>query len=833
MYLRSAVRTRTWPRRWHPRRGPALLILAAALLGISFGPAHAQQGSTAAAKKAGDTAAAKLLKAKVQSNPNAKMLVQADELVYDNRREQISAVGNVQIYYDGAVLQADRVTHDRKTNRLSAKGNVRYQAKDGNVIQTDEIDLDADFRDGFIQSLQLETPERTRFAAARGERSNGNLTVLESGVYTACEPCKEDPTRPPLWQVKAARIIHNESERVVHYENATIEFFGVPVAYFPYFWHPDPTVKRQSGFLRPTFFSDSRVGAGVEIPYFWALAPNYDVTISVAPTSRQIGPLVSAEWRHRLVNGSYTIRASGIFQQDKEAFLDQGKITPGYRDFRGSLETSGKFRINERWNWGWDATLLTDRFYLSDYSVASTRSDTERISQVYLTGQGERSYFDMRAMGFLGFSRLDNREQLPYIHPVVDYSYVFDKPIMGGEVGIRANFISLSRERAEFVPTTQAALTSGACDITKIGFNPGSANCFLRGFSGDYTRFTTEMNWRRTIINDWGVVFKPFLSARADFATRGVDSTVGITSATANYADPGRETMVRPMATAGMEVRWPFISVHSWGTQVFEPIGQIIVRPNETHIGKFPNEDAQSLVFDDTNLFAIDKYSGYDRVEGGIRANVGVQYTANIHRYGMVNVLFGQSYHLAGKNSFSETGQIDGTGSAVGTGLQSGLETDVSDYVSRIYYQPVGNVSFAARFRFDRDTFDVRRMEIETRSTWDRLSLATIYARYEEQPLIGYLNRREGIYQTAAFKLHENWSIFGGVRYDLDRDKFDLGMIGLSYIDECIAASFSYVADETNLTYTKPVHRVMLRVNLRTIGGAGVSTQVGSDRTGP
>jgi LPS-assembly protein len=812
-----------------------MLLLCVGMWGACLGPAAAQ--TDASKGKSGEqSAAAKLLAGRVRSNPDAKMLVRANEIRYDYQREQVSAVGQVQIYYDDSILEADQVTHDRKTNRLSAKGNVRYQTKDGNLIQTDEIELDADFREGFIQSLQVETPDRTRFAAARGTRSGGNLTVLESGVYTACEPCKDDPKKPPLWQVKAARIVHNERERVVHYENATLEFFGHPVAWFPYFWHPDPTVKRQTGFLQPVFFSNSRIGAGVLIPYYWAPAPNYDMTVAVAPMTRQIGPLVTAEWRHRLINGAYDIRVAGIFQQDKDAFLDQGMPTPGYRSFRGSVESRGQFRINDRWHWGWDATLLTDRFFLSDYSMSGDY-DSERVSQIYLTGQGDRSYFDVRGMGFIGFSRLDHREQLPFIHPVMDYSYVFDKPILGGEVGIRTNLVSLTREQADFAPTTNAAQnnantsTPPHCDITKFGFNPGATNCFLRGFSGDYTRFTSEVNWRRTMINGVGMVFKPFMMARTDLATRGVD-TVSAPASTASYMDPGRENMLRPMVTAGMEVRWPFISVHSWGTQVLEPIGQIIVRPNETHIGRFPNEDAQSLVFDDTNLFAIDKYSGYDRVEGGTRANAGVQYTANIHRYGMVNVLFGQSYHLAGKNSFAETGQFDGTGMEVGYGgLQSGLEHDVSDYVSRIYYQPVGNISLAARFRFDRNNFDVNRMEIETRSTWDRLSLATIYARYQEQPLIGYIDRREGIYQTAVFKLHENWSVFGGVRYDLDRDKFDLGMIGLNYVDECFAATLSYVADETNLTYTKPVHRIMLRMNLRTLGGTGFSTQIGSDRT--
>jgi len=810
MWLRNAVQTPGGHGRPPGiRRGrAAVLALAAALSCAGVSGALAQQPSALK----GSTA----LRSQVKVNPNANMLVQANELVYDQNREEVSAVGKVQIYYDGAVLEADRVTHFRRTNRLEAYGNVRYQAKDGNVIYTDHINLDADFRDGFIQSLLIETPERTRIAAASAERRDDNITELQSGAYTACEPCKEDPSKPPLWQVKAKRIVHNERERVIHYEDASVEFFGVPIAYFPYFWHPDPTVKRQSGFLLPTFFSNSRTGTGVSIPYYWALAPNYDLTVAVAPMTRQIGPLVSAEWRHRLVDGSYSIRAAGIFQQDPEAFRD-GSVSPGDREFRGSIETAGRFRINDRWYWGWDGTLVTDKYFLSDYSTASEGRSSERISQIYLTGQGDRSYFDMRAMGFIGFGRTDTRDELPVIHPVMDYSRVLETPVLGGEVGFNANFVSLTREQADFSPTNLTAKELDTCSTS-----PNPSNCIMRGMSGDYTRFSTELHWRRTITNPWGVVIKPFASARADIATRDTNDI----DAAGFIGSTGRESMVRAMPAVGAEARWPFISVHSWGTQIVEPIGQIIVRPNETHIGEFPNEDAQSLVFDDTNLFSIDKYSGYDRVEGGTRANVGVQYTANIHRFGMINMLFGQSYHLAGKNSYAEY-----DADVANTGAESGLETDVSDYVSRIYFQPVGNISYTARARFDKDNFDIRRLEFETRATFDKLSLATTYARYDAQPQIGYVEKREGIYQTAVLKLHENWSIFGGARYDLNDNEFDLALVGLNYVDECFAATFSYLADYSNFQYTKPVHKIMMRVNLRTLGGTGFSANVGSERT--
>ena len=124
-------------------------------------------------------------------------------------------------------------------------------------------ELSDDFRNGFIDSLRLETVDETRMAAARADRTNANYTVFQSGVYTACEPCKDDPKKPPLWQVKAVRIIHDEAEKMMYFEDARIEFFGVPLAYMPYFSAPDPSVKRKSGFLMPVITTSSAYGLGM------------------------------------------------------------------------------------------------------------------------------------------------------------------------------------------------------------------------------------------------------------------------------------------------------------------------------------------------------------------------------------------------------------------------------------------------------------------------------------------------------------------------------------------------------------------------------------------
>ncbi|HTO59887.1 MAG TPA: LptA/OstA family protein, partial [Bradyrhizobium sp.] len=204
-----------------------------------------------------------------------QMLVQATEVDYNYNNQRVSAVGNVQMFYNGTSVEADKVIYDQKTKRLHAEGNIRLTDAEGKITYANVMDLSDDYRDGFVDSLRVDTEDQTRMAATRADRSAGNYTVFENGVYTACAPCKDDPKKPPLWQVKGARIIHNQEERMLYFENAQLEFFGVPMAYLPYFSTPDPTVKRKSGFLMPGVTQTGGYGFGVDIPYYWAIAPDY------------------------------------------------------------------------------------------------------------------------------------------------------------------------------------------------------------------------------------------------------------------------------------------------------------------------------------------------------------------------------------------------------------------------------------------------------------------------------------------------------------------------------------------------------------------------------
>ena len=339
----------------------------------------------------------------------------------------------------------------------------------------------------------------------------------------------------------------------------------------------------------------------------------------------------------------------------------------------------------------------------------------------------------------------------------------------------------------------------------------------MRGVPGTYSRFTAETHWRRSITDRFGQVFTPFASVRADVASLQVKSDPGVS----NFIDTGNSDLVRAMPTVGLEYRYPFINVQSWGTQTVEPMAQVIARPNEPQIGKWPNENAQSFVFDDSNLFRVDKYSGWDRVEGGGRANYGMQYTAQFNQGGFVNALFGQSYSLFGQNSFAQGGTTN-------TGLDSGIDTRLSDYVARFSYQPNSTYTFTSRFRFDKDHFTVRRTELEARARFDRWNVALLYGDYAAQPELGFLDRRQGVLGSGMVKLDANWALFGAARYDLNANKFDQTRLGLGYIDDCLLLSLNYITNYTYGTGTPTInHTVMLQLILRTLGGTSVSQSVG------
>ncbi|MDQ0315626.1 LPS-assembly protein LptD [Amorphus orientalis] len=780
-----------------PRRGAGVLlalVLTTALIAPPLALAQDTQEDDlfASAAPAGDS----------------ELVLQADELIYDRETDVISAVGNVEMYYNGYTLFANRVKLDRTTGRFTAENGAKLTEPDGNIIVAETISLTDDFRDGFVNSLRIDTPERTRLAAERAEREDGTVTTLHRGVYTACYSCLANPDRPPTWQIKATKIVHDKDKKTITYRGPRFEFWGVPVAYFPYFSHPDPSQKRRSGFLRPAVFYSEDLGAGASIPYYWAPAESWDVTFTATPMSRQ-GVLLDVEYRQQLRSGEISIRGAGIKQLDPSAFAG----TAGDTDYRGAIVGTGRFTINQYWTWGWDAAYFSDVTFASDYAQLWQSTST---SQIFLTGIAGMNYFDARAMAYQVLREdytyrgvtsppigspftptgIDQQEKQPYVHPVVDYKVLSDQPILGGQFSYDMNLTSLTRDETDAIFTTN-----------------GQAR--FRGVAGTFTRTSAKADWRRQLIDPIGQIFTPFVSAQADLFM--LDSTDPNVTALAD------ETLVgRAMPTAGVEYRYPWLSAHSWGTQLFEPVAQVIARPDETGIGELPNEDAQSIVFDDTTLFQADKFSGFDRVEGGTRANLGLRYTASTYGGGFLSGLIGQSYQLAGKNSYSAPGILDAT-------EYSGLEDDASDYVASLYLDTNMGLNLSAQGRLDSEDLEPNRFEAQATGVTGPVTSQVIYAFMAAQPDLGITEDRREVQGAANLRFLRNWRLYGRVRYDLEDSGVVRDGFGVGYDDDSMSVSLTFSEDRGGYP-TYPVDRtVFFRFGLRTLGDTDLSTGLVND----
>ncbi len=759
---------------------------------------------------------------------DGQMLLEANILTYDNDNETVTASGAVKIDYAGNRLVAKQVSYNRKTGRLMAVGAVELIDSTGTRVTSDRIDITDDFGEGFVNALRVETADKTYFAAESATRRAGRITVFNNGVYTACAPCEEKPDRAPIWRIKAQRIIWDGKEKVVRFERSRFELFGFPIAYLPVFETADPTVKRKSGFLIPSASFDDELGFGVTVPYYFALSPTYDLTVS-GTYYRNQGFLGQAEWRQKFNNGEYSFKVAGIRQNEPEEFdsFTEDSGPPGDpNEKRGMIGSKGDFQLNPRWNFGWDLLAQSDKNFSKTYGIEGF-TDTVQRDQVYLVGLNDRNYFDLRTMHFrvqeeVLDSDSDARdEEQPFVLPTFDYSFTPDEPVFGGELNLDVNARVLSRDSLD-------AFRPGEFDDIRLAGDP-----FIRGLEGENGRITAETEWKRSFITDAGLVVTPLLAFQADANYNDPSSEAadrlalmadGL-NASPDYQGPAVESDVisefnRYMATLGLELRWPVLFSSSSATHVLEPTAQLFTRPDEQYIGelRLPNEDAQSFVFDATTLFERDKFSGYDRVEGGTRANLGVRYTGIFGGGWSANGIFGQSFHLAGENSFDQPDLVN-------VGAYSGLETNESDFVGLFgIVTPVG-LSLSASGRFDEDNFEMRRGELKAGYASGPVSLTARYAYIQEQPLYGFEEDRQEVRGGAVVSFAQNWSVFGASTYDLEKSVMTDSTIGFGYADECVGLSLSY-GEERNRETHEESQKVGFNLSFRTLGDFGKPTNV-------
>lgn len=685
---------------------------------------------------AGGTVAAQEID--IEALEGTPALITADELRYDETNGLVVASGNVEVSQAGRVLLADQVTYDIDGDLVTAEGNVTLIEPSGDTVTADFVTLTGDLREGFIRDIRVLLADNTRIAAASGTRTGGNRTEFSKGVFSPCELCRDDPTRPPLWQLKANQVIHDQEARDVIYHDAWLEFFGIPIFYTPYFRHPDPTVERRSGFLAPTVGTSGFLGYALEVPYFWAIDDTLDLTIAPIVSTEQ-GVNLTGEYRHLFTDGRLRIGGSATVADREER---DGSVSEDR--FRGHIDADGQFDIDETWRWGFQAHRATDDTYLRAYNFDSSRTLT---SEGYLEGLKGRNYAAVRGFAYQGLRREDDNDEFPIVAPLAEYDFVSEPGVLlpGGHYTLDGNLMALTRIEGR--------------DSRRMSFI-GGYHLPYAGPIGDIYEFTAQVQTDA-------------------YWTHGVVPG----SADVNPADaPGSDTTGRVFPQFAAKWRYPWMRRDGSVEQVIEPIVQAVVAPNGSNPGEIPNEDSLDFEFDDTNLFKLNRFAGRDRVDSGTRVDYGLEWTGTFGTEGSANAFIGQSYRL------SENRDVFAEG--------SGLEDKLSDIVGRVQVRPIEDLDFLYRFRLDKDDLTAQRNEVLLDIGPPALNLDLSYFFLNDDDSTDEFGDREEVAFGISSRLNENWTIGFRHRRDLDDDRALHSAISLAYQDECFL--IEAVAQRTN-----------------------------------
>jgi LPS-assembly protein len=698
------------------------LVLLLAVLGFAAGATAMAQETTKAEPANTET--------------GEQAVISADEITYDDTLNSVFATGSVEIAYGERIMLADSVRYDRNEDSVVASGSIVLLEPTGEVIFAEYVELKNELRSGVIENIRILLSDDSRFAANGARRVDGRKTIMRRAVYSPCAVCEKNPDRPPLWQLKASTIVHDQEARDVSYNNAWLELYGVPVFYTPYLTHPDPTADRRSGLLTPRVGSSTVFGGFARIPMFLDITDSIDMTVEPIVTARE-PPILALEYRQRFNNGLVEFSGSGT-KADRETG-DATDPTIEQDVTRGHLFAEGLFALNENWRTGFDFGRASDPTYLDRYDFFGEFGETLE-SKAFVEGFHGRTYSAGNIFGYQDL-RVTDLEEEPLILPSLDHNYFSEADGRGGRWSLDANFRNTVRDDGS--------------NTRRLSLNGGYSIPFI----SDYGLVTTASAWLRT-------------------------DSYHMDQVQVDGQDENNVVAVRAIPRAAIEMRYPFVRGTEGIRQVIEPVVAFIAAPNDGNPEEIPQEDSVDLELDDTNLFSEDQIPGLDRVDTGQRAVYGLNAGLYGERGGRMTGFFGQSYRLYDEALEGDT---------------SDLRNGWSDYVGRLLISPDKYMDLLYRFRLAEHNFKLQRGETSVaigppslRLTGDHIYIATEISN-------GQYPDREEVNVDLSSYLTDYWSISLNTRRNLAQGGGPLEHgVRITYEDECFRLAAKFRRDFTS-----------------------------------
>ncbi len=653
----------------------------------------------------------------------------ADELTYDQELEVVIARGNVQLAQGGRIVRAETITYNRRTEVVTASGNVTVVETTGELLFAEYAELEDDLAAGFVDRVAVLLNDNSRMIGNAGVRTEGRYTEVERAVYSPCELCPENPREPPIWQIRAARAVHDRETSDIEYSDAFLDIFGLPIAYTPYFSHPDGTVKRRSGVLPPLFGSTSSLGPFIEGSYYFDISPEQDATLSVTATG-DAGFQLAGEYRRRFEHGS-SVTSASINQSDRREIGDVIREDA----LRWHVFNETQFDLGENWRAGADIERTSDDTYLDVFEITN---DDVLETRGFVEGFYRHSYIVGEAIGFQDL-REDVEVGQPDVLPQLAAEYVSEPgEILGGRLTASTSVLNLDRPSFEDPPRTA-----------------------LEGV--DTRRLSASLGWERQYFTAFGLVteVRASVDGQLYWSDNLIDPLTGL------RRDGVFDARAFPRAT--VEMRYPFVRRQDTWQQVIEPIVAITGAPDSAIDSDIPNNDSVDPEFDENNLFSDNRFPGVDRIDGGSRVNYGLRAGIYGDQGGSSTLVVGQSYRFGETDNFPEG---------------SGLEDQLSDIVGKLSIQPGPEFVVDYRFRFDPSDLLARRQELRFTVGPPEFRLGGSYT-FVDGTGTEFSEPREEVVVRFNSRISEYWRASGALRYDVRDGEARDGRIGVTYQDEC------------------------------------------------
>jgi len=727
---------------------------------------------------------------------------------------------------DGNILRGDNLAYDLSNGAATVSGQVEAISSDGTVVYASHLETDREMKAAIAVDFATRFENGASLMAATAVRRSQNVNELNYAIFTPCPICDANGPKTPSISIQAEKVVQDEALHAVIYRNAVFRIGGFPIFYTPIFAHPDPTVERASGLLVPIINYDEGRGVSVELPYLHVVSPSEDWLISPQINS-EVAPLLNLQWRRRFANGSIIARGGYTYERNFGDFdLDgdgdyESNVRYGDKEHRSYLLSHGEFDPDGPWRFGFTAERTSDKTLFDRYDVRDPYQDNglyygdrrRLISQIYAERQTDRSYVSVAAFSIQslrldndfadtdfrdadGFKVFEDDDTLPLVAPLIDARWEPAGSVFGGRLRVKGSAVSLYRDSFIGAPI----------------LNPDIVPEVTTGLSGvDSRRITGQVEWRRVFITPNGLRIEPFVDTRVDlYSLSDLPPMMGVES---------DETLSRTRASGGVDLSYPLIKRTQRADLILEPVVQLSISNKADIDPRIPNEDSQAIELDESSLFRMDRFSGYDLVEGGARVTAGGRATIRWSEGRSASLFVGRSYRADDEDAFRTTIPDSTTGQLYDP---TGLASSASDWVVQGSFSPSDRIRSWVHATVD-GSGDVRRAEAAVDGRWGRRNLASVsYIVDRSNPLEGDQNRNYEFVQLSGQQfVYGDWGVSVSGIADLERDVITRQEVGLLFDDDCLRVEVGYRRDNTRVRASGPSDGVYVRLNLATFGGSG------------